>query len=269
MPNLLLYLFEKAEELYTSIAFGIVLLVFVVIVFIMSIIRYKRRIFKDTVEKIEMQREFEQQLLQSQLEIQEETLKHISEEIHDNIGQVLSLAKLHLNVFPQQATAADQNIVGETKNLVSKAINDLRNLSKSLHPDRINQLGIEESLKHELDILKRTGLYESIYKVEGKPYKLPAEKQVIIFRIFQEGLNNIIKHALASKVELQLLYEAGQFILVLTDNGKGIDKTEINNGIAGIGVTSMNHRAHMIGALLKIENGALHGTTLTLEVPVN
>ncbi len=230
---------------------------------------YLKRKTKHIHEMASLKHTYQQELLKTQLEIQEETIKYISEEIHDNIGQVLSLAKLHLNVLPPPVSATDQNIIIETKNLVSKAINDLRNLSKSLHPDLITQLGLEENLKRELDILEKTGLYKTTYQVEGKQFRLPAEKQVIIFRIFQEGLNNIIKHALASKVELHLLYETAQFTLMLTDNGKGIDKPEINNALKGIGLTSMNHRALMIGGTLQIINGTKAGTILKVTVPIN
>src|ERR1700743_1703483 len=134
------------------------LLLFLLSTFIfafLAVYQRKRRQYK--VEKQLLQIQFTEELLHTQIEIQEQTLKTISQEIHDNVGQVLSLAKLNLNTFP---ATADENIqvkVGDTKELIGKAINDLRDLSRSMHGDKIADLGIQEAIANELKILQNTG----------------------------------------------------------------------------------------------------------------
>ena len=110
-----------------------------IIFFIFLFNKRKNELIND---KILMKTQFDQELLQTQIEIQEQTLKTISQEIHDNIGQILSLAKLNLNTFEGAESANNQIKINDTKNLVSKAINDLRDLSRSLHGDKIAELGL-------------------------------------------------------------------------------------------------------------------------------
>ena len=149
-------MFQKDEINLTLIIIvcSITFLVFLVSFFILFRGYYLRRL-KFYKEKQSLEFNFKQQLLQTQLEIQEQTLKTISEEIHDNVGQVLSLAKLNLNTLDN---TSDKKIQ-DTKNLVAKAINDLRNLSRCIHGDRIAQLGLQQSIEDELNIVEKNRNY--------------------------------------------------------------------------------------------------------------
>ncbi|MEI2749016.1 MAG: histidine kinase [Ferruginibacter sp.] len=111
-------------------------------------------------EKQAIQLRFQQELLQTQIEIQEQTLKTISQEIHDNVGQILSLAKLNLNIFPA-ANDEQQTKINDTKQLVSKAIIDLRNLSRSMYGDQLNELGLNDAIANELSIIRNTGQFNT------------------------------------------------------------------------------------------------------------
>ena len=154
-----------------------------------------------------MQSLFQNELLQTQLEIQEQTLKTISEEIHDNVGQVLSLAKLNLNTFEINP----EKKLTDTKQLISKAINDLRDLSRSMHGDRIAELGLQQSVADEFQILENSGEFKTHLKITGELYKLPPQKEMVLFRIVQEALNNCIKYSKAKNIILELNYAADSF----------------------------------------------------------
>ncbi len=215
----------------------------------------------------ELQHTYEQTLLKSQLEIQEETLRNISQEIHDNIGQVLSLAKLQLNTFPSLAPQEGIETVAHSKELVSKAIADLRSLSKSLHPDRVNELGLEENIRHELEMLERTRLYQTRFKITGSPYKIPVQTQTILFRMVQEAISNIIKHAAATEVDIFMDFEPEQFCLSVQDNGVGLPASVRTASDSGIGLKNMQNRSAILGAtfnLLPVVNG---GTAVRICVP--
>jgi two-component system, NarL family, sensor kinase len=209
-----------------------------------------------------MKTQFQQELLQTQLEIQEQTLKTISEEIHDNVGQVLSLAKLNLNTFDSHPEQKLQ----DTKQLISKAINDLRNLSRSLHGDRIAELGLQQSIADELQIVENSGAFKTELVVTGSAYKLPPQKEMVLFRIVQEALNNSIKHARAKCITLQLQYRPDAFSLSITDDGNGFD-TALLPGKAGIGLKSMQNRAQLIGGSFNLQTTPGSGTSITIELP--
>jgi two-component system, NarL family, sensor kinase len=212
-------------------------------------------------EKQLMKTQFEQELLQTQLEIQEQTLKTISEEIHDNVGQVLSLAKLNLNTFESNSEQKLQ----DTKQLISKAINDLRDLSRSMHGDRIAELGLQQSLTDELQILENSGEFKTHLKITGESYKLPPQKEMVLFRIVQEALNNGIKHAKAKNITLQLNYKPEVFTLTVADDGIGFDTTLVQ-GRKGIGLKSMQNRAQLIGGTCTLQSSPGSGVSITIEL---
>jgi len=253
------------ENLTTMILLGtIVLVAFVGFVVLLAYL-FTTRKNKLLQEKQLMKTQFEQELLQTQLEIQEQTLKTISEEIHDNVGQVLSLAKLNLNTFENNPGKKLQ----ATKDLVSKAINDLRDLSRSLHGDKITETGLQEAVSNELKILQNTGQYDTSLQLNGDPYKLEPQKEMVLFRIVQEALHNSVKHAKATAMEVQLNYSPAVFSLTIRDDGKGFDSKTLTATNTGIGLKSMKNRAAMIGGSFSIQSDENKGTCISVDLPTN
>ena len=231
--------------------------------FIMAILLlYNKRKQKHLQEKQLMQSQFEQELLQTQLEIQEQTLKTISEEIHDNVGQILSLAKLNLNTLQQ----GEDKKIQDTKNLVSKAINDLRNLSRSIHGDRIAQLGLQQSVEDELNILQNSGQFTTALKITGNNYKLAPQKEMVLFRIVQEALNNAVKYSKAKNITVQLNYQPELFSITISDDGIGFNAAALPADKTGIGLTSMQNRAALIGGSYSMQSLINNGTVISVTL---
>jgi len=205
-------------------------------------------------------------LLQTQIEIQEQTLKTVAQEIHDNIGQILSLAKLNLNTFPVITDAAIQARVDDTKHLIGKAIVDLRDLSRSLHGDKINELGLEQAISSELKILQNTGKFSTGLLITGSPYKLDSKKEIVLFRMVQEAMNNAIKHSKAKTIDVQLLYGTEIFQLSITDNGIGFNPANLLAQQPGIGLKSMQNRAELIGGIFSVLSSSATGTSIIIEI---
>lgn len=244
---------------------SIVLLLFVFFI-VNFILLYQKRQQKNFEEKLIMKTQFQQALLQTQIEIQEQTLKTISQEIHDNIGQILSLAKLNLNTFEDAESANNQIKINDTKNLVSKAINDLRDLSRSLHGDNIAELGLQESVAGELKILQNTGQYITELKITGEPYKLAPQKEMVLFRIVQEAMNNTIKHAKAKNIFIEMKYQPDSFYLIITDDGIGFNAAGLQSTQTGIGLKSMQNRAALIGGEFSMNSSAGKGTEIKIRL---
>jgi two-component system, NarL family, sensor kinase len=207
-----------------------------------------------------------QELLQTQVEIQEQTFKNISEEIHDNIGQVLSLVKLNLNTFPENLADTVKTKLSDTEVLLSKAIEDLRDLSQSMNTDRISSVGLEVALEHELKLIQKTGRFNTKLQVGGNRYALDRQKEMVLFRMVQECLNNSVKHSVAKNIEIELLYRPGSLILQVSDDGKGFNP-EINHPSKnGLGLKNMHNRAALIGAKFSLHSSADNGTTINIEL---
>ncbi len=232
-----------------------VLLIFFYLLFI----QYSRRKIDHLKQMKDLQFEYGQTLLKSQLEIQEQTLRHISREIHDNIGQVLSLVSLNLKTV----VVTDQDKLKFTSGLVTKAIDDLRGLSKSLNPDRVQMIGITESIKTELDQLERTGIFHTTLYAERDLREISPEKTIILYRMIQEVLNNIIKHSRAANVIIRFHGDDNTDLISITDDGCGFDLT---HNSPGIGLQNLRQRAIMINAELTITSTINEGTTVSFSL---
>lgn len=215
-----------------------------------------------------MELSFQKTLLQSQLEIQEQTLKNISQEIHDNIGQVLSLAKLNLfTMNPDQPDLLNQKIQ-DSRELVSKAIVDLRDLSHSMNTDFIEEMGLLRSIEYELDMIMKTGELNTYLAVTGTVTRFDKQKELITFRIVQEVINNIIKHAKAGRIDITADFTEQHLRLEIRDDGQGMNLQESNNGNgSGLGLKSMHNRAALIGASFNLESTPGKGTSITIILP--
>ena len=260
---------EFTEENFSTIILTGTIIVIIIVAFVILLsVLFTAKKNKLLQEKQIMKTQFNQALLQTQIEIQEQTLKTISAEIHDNVGQVLSLAKLNLNTFNTITDEPTQTKISDTKNLVAKAINDLRNLSRSLYGDKIADLGLPDAISNEFKILENSGQYNTALKIIGESYKLDPQKQMVLFRIVQEAMNNTIKHARAKNIQVTLDYKPELFTLTIADDGTGFDPSSLLSLQTGIGLKSMQNRAALIGGQLTIHSSENTGTTLSIVLPI-
>lgn len=259
-----------AEEIQIVIAVTVLLFMITSFVVVFIFI-HQRKYIKSIRERNKLKHAYEQEILKAQLEMKEQTLHTISQEIHDNIGQLLSLAKLNLNTLDPKNLEKSAEKISSTQHLISDAIQDLRSLSKTLNSDFIRKEYLSQSLQFEVDLINKLGLIPITMKIEGQENPLDPKKQLIIFRIVQEVINNTIKHAKAKSVSIKLSYLAEKFILNITDDGKGFDAATINNkgNRKGTGIHNIYHRAKLIGAQLSISSKPAAGTNITLSIPIN
>ncbi|MDE3247044.1 MAG: sensor histidine kinase [Bacteroidota bacterium] len=223
-------------------------------------------------EKEGLKLAFEKEILSAQLEIQEQTLKNISQEIHDNIGQVLSLAKLNVNTMDCDQPENLKGKIADSKHLISKAIQDLRDLSRSLNSDYVIDMGLLRSVEYELEMIRKAGAIETKLQVEGKPYRLEQQQELILFRIVQEILHNIIKHAKATEIVVQFGFDADVFKLSVADNGVGFDASKLESADYsgfGLGIRNMYNRAKMINTKFQLRSTSGEGVCIDLELPVS
>jgi signal transduction histidine kinase len=245
----------------TCIFFGLVMFILISINF------YKKQFALKEKEKKLIQQEFENQLLQTQIEIQEQTLTNISQELHDNIGQSLSLAKLNLNTIkPTEPEQAKENIEA-TKTLISNALTNIRDLAKSMLGEKITEIGLEQAVRNEVKLLQQAGKYQVHFTVKEEPvFLLSPQQELVSFRILQEAIHNIVKHAEATKIEISFVYNLRQTLITITDNGNGFDLNRLDANNTGIGLKNMQNRAALINAKLNIQSAIFQGTSLTLGI---
>ncbi len=219
-----------------------------------------------TLEADETKKQFQETLLQAQLEIQEQTFKSISQEIHDNIGQLLSLAKLNLSRYEIDGQMSGESLL-TTSELVSKAAADLRDLSKTLDTDTIAGIGLLRSIETELQLVEKTTAIKTSFAVEGSSVLLQPQHELILFRIVQEALHNAIKHAKPNLLSVQAVFNDHKLQLTICDDGTGFDTTSTNS--FGSGLRNMKARSKLVGAGWQLTSNAQQGTCIILTIPLN
>ncbi len=228
------------------------------------IILYRNKQIINKQEKEKLQSAFRQELLETRLEIQEETLNYVSREIHDNITQVLSFVKLNLGMIKNEDTLSKKK-VDESRELVAQTITDLRNLSKSLSYEHIASLGLVDTLEIEIERIHNSGLINATFLTEGDTYSLGQQRELVLFRIFQEAFNNTLKHANAKHLKITLQYQAELFNLTLEDDGAGFSTETLSNKL-GSGLRNMENRAALIGATTTINSSPGNGCCIKVTL---
>lgn len=218
--------------------------------------------------KIRLKENYEQEILRTQIEIRDQAMSDVGRELHDHISQVMTLVKLNINLLSGQGLdAANEQRLAETKTLVKETIDDIRLLSKTLDGGLVEQRGLIESIRHELDRINRLGLFNCQMEITGEQFDIPSNTAFVVFRIVQENLQNILKHARCKNVLTHLTFTPTTLTLIQQEDGVGFDTTQLNNSNSnGSGLLNMQRRAAMINATLAIESQATKGSVLTLVV---
>jgi two-component system sensor histidine kinase UhpB len=226
----------------------------------------------------EAQRESEQRLrfLSNQLlTAQESERKRISMELHDELGQGLTALKLQIRAIQRGLGAEEKELqvdCAELLEYLDGVIDNVRRLSRDLSPAILEDLGLTSALRYLLDEVGKHLKVNPVIEIDGLNDLFPPEAQIMIYRIFQECLTNITKHAEAKEVSLWIREQDGRVTVTLEDDGKGFDVNEVLNREAtrrGLGLAALDERARMLGGTLKIQSRLGEGTRITCNIPVN
>jgi two-component system, NarL family, sensor kinase len=255
------------EEAKLTILLGtaIILLFGIAVVALLAIFQKKsqlnqkeKQILKDTYEKT---------ILQAQLEIQEHTFNIISGELHDNVGQILSLAKVQINIMTE-SNDLNKTMLDNVKENVGKAMNDLRDMAKGLNSERIRLASLHRVVQEELNRINNTGVLIASLCCDGTEKPLDADKKLILFRIIQECINNCIKHAMATKIQVSFRYMEELLQVNIIDNGKGFELSGIAAAnTTGLGLLNIKKRAQLAGGEAIIESALNEGTNILINIP--
>ncbi|MEP0262554.1 ATP-binding protein [Dokdonia sp.] len=238
------------------IGITILLLLLIVVGVLFSVfIRRKNELL---LEQQTSQKRFEREIAESQIEIREETLRNISWELHDNIGQLLTLAKIQT-----QNSGGDQEQLDEAANTIGKGLREIRALSKLINPEALKNMTLTEAIELELDRFKRMEYLTPSLKVIGIPVAVDKKIGTIIFRVFQEFFTNTIKHSKATHLDVRITYTDNTIDIKAEDNGIGFNFA-FAKAKKGIGLSNMESRAKLIGADIKVTSEEDKGTQLHL-----
>lgn len=227
---------------------------------------YNKRKAKHLEEKEELKKTFKLELLKTQVEVQEQLMQNIAGNLHDNIGQLLSLTSVTLSSITTENP--QQEKIKTASDLTIRAIQELRQLSKMMSGQELIKKSLGHAVAYELDWLARGTEYQ-IRFTDNTTHTNPeyADKELILFRLFQEILSNIIRHAQATEIIIVLTQAPDLLSLNVTDNGIGFVLEEKMKDGGGMGLFNISKRATMMNGNFSINSTVNTGTEISVSIP--
>lgn len=258
--------------LFSMAVFCSILVMSIIFFIVLFVIIYRQKMIRIHLEKKQDEHNKNRELLKTRIEVREQTLNHIARELHDNIGQEVSTAKIILNNLDHKPKdiAETRLIVKESAAILDKVYEDLRLVSHSLKGYNIEEVGWIEAIEKELYYMREYGQINTRFKYaenEDVLFDLDADKSLLLFRIIQESLQNIVKHAQASIVEVNINYLKNADLLEISvkDNGIGMEVARIHKGM---GMINMQQRIKILQGTMQIHAELNNGTTLCFSIPI-
>lgn len=248
------------EENNLVITFTITLLIVVLTMIFIYVVFIKKKTTL-LLEQKEKDMRFEKELATSQVEIKEQTLNYIGQELHDDVGQKLSVVRLRQNQLVSKLRNSEKEELNELSELLGECIQDIRNLSKTLITEQIIHFGLTESIEREVKRIQKLKLLKIEFITQKPDIDISPKHGLILFRIIQESINNILKHSRAKNVSIRLEDDQNTLRINISDNGKGFITTKIQDGS---GLKNMELRAKLIHAEFSIQSELNKGTQTSI-----
>jgi signal transduction histidine kinase len=229
------------------------------------LIRVNRRLFGALAALSEGRRELAQQLIATR----ESTLRHVSRELHDELGQILTamgsmLGRTERQIPPASPLAADLREIGE---MAQSTLTTVRSLSQSLHPSILDELGLESTFEWYLGTVEKQLGIAVTYERSGNPVPVDATIGIHIYRVLQEALSNVARHSGADRALVRLRYRDGEIELEVEDHGSGLPTAAPSH--RGLGLVAMRERAELVGGTLDFARPDEGGARVRLRVPID
>ena len=221
-------------------------------------------------QELEISRKQLQHFTEHLEHVLEEEKKRISRELHDELGQLLTILKFDLSWLRLEGMKGDSNTVAKIEAMmesVNEALASVKRIAKEIRPPQLDALGLVGAMQWDLDqVEKKTGL-KGIVTVELADGEIKGQINTVLYSVFREALTNVLRHAQAGQIFVKLSQRSGSIILTIRDDGRGITKKELK-GTTSLGLVGIRERIRMVGGSLSIEGKKGQGTMLSVEIPL-
>lgn len=249
---------SNASDLFVIVLMGFILMLIMGSFIVVMVVIHRQKQLQNKQRLAAVQAEFEKTILNAEKEIQENTLSHVGRELHDNIGQLLSLAKMNLS-------SSKPEKVSEGKSMMNQIIKEVRALSKTLNLDWVETISLRGFIEKELEKLQSAEFCQTHFLMKGEEMPLDKDRKLILIRIIQECLNNAIKHAQPENISINMDFQSDALEIVIKDDGKGFDTSQESSGS---GMFNLKKRMATIGGQVQIQSIIGKGTEIKLFLPI-
>ena len=240
--------------------------VVIIALFLFNRMRLKQRI-RQKLNQLDQQKQRSLAIMDAE----EKERKRIGTEIHDGLGQLLSIARLNLSGLQEElprATEMQEQLLRNAIQVLDEAYKEIRTISHNLNTDPLRQQGLVRAIRNLTEPLSQTGRYKIDLETIGlQEEPVPPIIEKVVYRVIQECLNNILKHAGATHIGLQLIRHETELTVMIEDNGKGFDQ-QFPDTNSGIGLDNIRSRIEYLNGSVHIDSAVNRGTIIFLEIPL-
>lgn len=248
--------------LYIVGTFGMVILAGAIFFFFTT---YQKGLLKRELEINKMKAEQQEEILKNTILAQEKERKRIAQDLHDEVGAMLSVVKLNVSRFERKSQdPSSKELAIETKTYLDDVITQVRRISRALMPPSLEKLGLDYATSELVNWVNKTGQIEITYWKSGNPLRFDNKKELAVFRIIQELLNNAIKHARASEIVIKARFTPRQLAVSVCDNGVGFEPEKMTK--TGLGLRNLESRTQILDARIKMNSKPGKGTSAILVI---
>ncbi len=226
-------------------------------------ITYQKRLLKKELEINKIKTDQQQENIKNTVQAQEKERKRIAQDLHDEVGAMLSVVKLNINRLEKKSSGElPKNLAQETKGYIDDVITQVRRISRALLPPSLEKLGLYNAIEELAKwVNKSNQIQVSCFKT-GNIYRLDIKKEMAAFRIVQELINNALKHSEASEIIVKTKFSENYLAISVTDNGVGFDINNLKE--TGLGLKNLESRSELIDAKFKMNSALQKGTSAVL-----
>ena len=237
---------------------GMILLALSIFFFFVT---YQKKMLKKQLELNETRAKQHEEILRNTITAQEKERKRIAQDLHDEVGAMLSVVKLNVGRIEKKSEEEiAKKLAAETKTYLDDVITQVRRISRSLLPPSLEKLGLFFAIEELANWVNKADQLKIECWKSGEQFRFDTKKELAVFRIVQELLNNAIKHSGASVIQINARFSPNNNLLIsVTDNGKGFELKE--KMVTGLGLKNLESRSQIMGAKFKLKSSPSFGTT--------
>jgi two-component system, NarL family, sensor kinase len=252
--------------IFSVASVGMLLLAVSIILFVVF---YQKKMIQEQMKRQALEYEFQQKMLNAELESQETERRRLSADLHDSIGGMLSTIRVGISTMAR--LLPDPQSIDQTKKMLDDTITSVRRISRDLMPSTLEKFGLIQALKELCERFKDTSRIDVRFEEEGPSQEIDKNRSLMIFRIVQELLNNAIKHSQASQITVRLLFQ-DELSVIVNDDGVGFDAASIladaEKSGKGLGLFNIENRARLLGGKISYEKAIPQGSKTTVTIPL-
>lgn len=260
---------SETVQVYLIIAVGVVAMLLMAGSIILFVLYYQKRMVQEQYKRQQLELDYQKKMMEAALESQENERRRVAGDLHDSIGAMLSTIRVSLITQAKRANA-DVDSITESKKMLDDTIESVRRISRDLMPSTLEKFGLAQAVKEMCERFQSTAALPITYTEEGEIQDISKKRELMIFRIIQEIINNALKHAQATFIKVAFRSDEKNLTIIIEDNGIGFNVEEHKNDKRsgkGLGLFNIENRARLVSADVQFHSAENQGTRILLIIP--